>query len=249
MQGRFIDCTLGDPFLNVALEEALFSVLKTPVLRIWDNQRSVIIGRAQLARIETDLEGCRKKGIPIVRRFTAGGTVYNGPGNVNWSFLEPSQPRNKSGGRLFDAKRVFSGFADTLVRALAECSISCRYDPPNRIVNNHGKVSGMAAYMSSAGVICHGTLLMDADLKEVEELTTPIAVRAKACYPRSRKVDVANCGVERNRFVKALMVATDFDYAADTISEEERALALRLSAKKYVSDRWNLGDPFSLNDL
>jgi lipoate-protein ligase A len=98
-------------------------------------------------------------------------------------------------------------------------------------------------------VICHGTLLTNADLEEVEELTRPTAVRAKACYPRSRNVGVANCGVDRDKFAKALMAAADLDYAADTINEEERALALRLSAERYMSDRWNLGDPFSLDDL
>lgn len=248
MRGRFLDCTLEDPYRNVALEEALFGLMEVPVLRIWDNQRSVVIGRAQLARIETDLEICRERSIPVVRRFTAGGAVYNGPGNVNWSFLEPRRPGNEGDGRVFDAKRVFSASADTVVRALAGCSVSCRYDPPNRIVNDRGKVSGMAAYMSSAGVICHGTLLVNADLEEVGELTRPAAARAEERYPRSRHAEVANCGVERDRFVKALMTAADLDYAPDSLTEEERALASRLFAERYSTYRWNLGDPFSLDD-
>jgi len=102
--------TLGDPFSNLALEEVLFLGLRVSTLRIWSNQKSVIIGRAQLAEFETNLEYCRGAGIPIVRRFTAGGAVYNGPGNLNWSFFVPRE-ENGMGSDLGDANRVFAAFA------------------------------------------------------------------------------------------------------------------------------------------
>ena len=88
-RGRFLETTLGDPFSNLALEEVLFTGLHYPTLRIWENQRSVVIGRAQLARAEADLEYCHRTSAPVVRRFTAGGAVYNGPGNLNWPFFVP----------------------------------------------------------------------------------------------------------------------------------------------------------------
>jgi hypothetical protein len=40
------------------------------VVRVWENSESVIIGRAQLARFETNVEYCQAHGIPIVRRST-----------------------------------------------------------------------------------------------------------------------------------------------------------------------------------
>jgi lipoate-protein ligase A len=248
MQGRFLDCTLADAFSNVALEEVLFRTLEVPVLRVWDNQRSVVIGRAQLASIETDLDSCRKNSIPVVRRFTAGGAVYNGPGNVNWSFLEPSA-QDSGGGRVFDAKGVFVAFAGVVVRALAECSADCRFEPPNRIVNDRGKVSGMAAYLSSAGVICHGTLLLNADLREVEALTKPARARADGRYARSTDVRVANCGVDRREFVEALLDAADVDFVPDSLGDEEAAETSRLLAERYSKEEWNLGDPFRLDDF
>lgn len=247
MRGRFLDCTLPDAFSNLALEEALFRTLKVPVLRVWDNQRSVVIGRAQLASIETDLDFCRENSVPVVRRFTAGGAVYNGPGNVNWSFLEP-YAQDSGRGRVFDVRGVFAAFARVVVRALAECSADCRFEPPNRIVNDKGKVSGMAAYVSSAGAICHGTLLTDADLSEVEALTKPSQARVDGRYARSTDVRVANCGVDRGRFVDALLKAVDGDFVPDSPSEEEVAEASRLLADRYSREEWNLGDPFRLDD-
>jgi lipoate-protein ligase A len=248
MRGRFLDCTLGNPFLNLALEEALFVLLDVPVLRVWDNQRSIVIGRAQLARTEVDVEGCRQKSVPVVRRFTAGGAVYNGPGNINWSFFVPSKSREAGGARVFDAKRVFSPFAATLAEALERCSACCRYEPPNQIVNDLGKVSGMAAYMASKGVICHGTLLLEADLEEVEALTKLQDIGADKRYVRSRHTRVANCGVQRETFVKALR-AVNAEYASGSPRAAELALASRLTAERYSTDRWNLGDPFLLDYL
>ena len=75
MKGRVIFPQAGekerDPYSNLALEEALFLRNEGLTLRIWENGESVIIGRAQLARFETDVEYCKRNGIPIVRRFTS----------------------------------------------------------------------------------------------------------------------------------------------------------------------------------
>ncbi len=249
MRGRLLDCTLEDPFLNVALEEALYRLLEAPIIRVWDNQKSIVIGRAQLAKAETDVSKCIERSIPIVRRFTAGGTVYNGPGNVNWSFFEPPRATSKETWNVFDSRRAFSEAADKVVRALSDCSAECSFEPPNRIVNGRGKVSGMAAYISTSGVLCHGTLLVDSDLEEVDELTRPVVVGIEKRYPRSRHAPVANCGVDRARFTRALVAAAGGGYAPDALTKEERDLANRLSAEKYGTDRWNLGDPFGLDDL
>ena len=244
MRGRLIDLTLQDPYSNVALEEALFRHLEGPVLRVWDNQKSVVIGRAQLAALETDLQLCKRKGVPVVRRFTAGGAVYHGPGNINWSFFEP-RPKRDGEGRVFDAKGVFLSFAAVVVDALADCSVDCIFEPPNRIVTAEGKISGMAAYLSHLGTICHGTLLADADLEEVEALTRPSSSPAESRYPRSREAKVSNCGVDRTRFVEALAARGGSAYYPGPLTEEETSGMARLVAERYGREEWNLGDPFA----
>ncbi|MBI3860046.1 MAG: lipoate--protein ligase family protein [Thaumarchaeota archaeon] len=246
MSARFLDCTLGDPYANLAMEEALFRLAETPALRVWENQRSVVIGRGQLAEAETDLDYCRRFGVPVVRRFTAGGTVYNGPGNTNWTFVVP---RGSSGGLPFDPdpKRVFSAFAEVLVKALGANSYRASFDPPNRITDGDGnKISGMAAYVSRSALICHGTLLYKADLAEVERLTKGSGEGVPGRYPRSRHAVVANCGVGREEFVGALRDASGAKGEGLPTIEEEK-LAEELSERKYRRPEWNLGDPFSLD--
>jgi len=244
-----MEMTMGDPYANLAAEEALFRLARAPTLRIWDNQLSVVIGRAQLARFETDLDYCAEKGIPVVRRFTAGGTVYNGPGNLNWSFFASSEAESE--GRIrysSDARRIFEAFATIVVEALASCSVATRFVAPNRIEDGLGrKVSGMAAYISKQAVICHGTLLLHADLKEAERVTTPTGAQVERKYPRSNFMAIANTGADRGELASSLCAAAGIECVSDAMTAEERGLALKLRTK-YVRREWNLGDPFSLDE-
>ncbi|MDV3277731.1 MAG: lipoate--protein ligase family protein [Nitrososphaerales archaeon] len=249
MKGRLLDVTLGDPYSNLAAEEAIFRLMRVPTVRVWTNQKSVVIGRAQLASMETDMAYCAERGFPVVRRFTAGGAVYNGPGNVNWSFFAPKGARGSRVAYSADAKGVFRTFAGIVADALSACWVSASFQPPNRIVTEKGKVSGMAAYITSSGAVCHGTLLMNADVDEVERLTRPREAKVERKYPRSNFARVANSGVGRDGFVKALLDAADFDHEDDTLSREEEDSVARLLAEKYGTERWNLGDPFSLDYL
>lgn len=249
MAGRFLELTLKDPYSNLAAEEALFRLARAPTLRTWDNQRSVIIGRAQLARVETDVDYCAEKGIPIVRRFTAGGAVYNGPGNLNWSFFAPSGSQDTGRVRYSsDARHIFEAFAMIVVEGLVSCSVPARFVAPNRIEDGLGrKISGMAAYISKGAVICHGTLLLDVDLEEAARVTTPAGTVVDRRYPRSNFREIANVGADRGEFVSSLCSAAGIERSSDAMTVEEEELAQMLRAK-YQRSEWNLGDPFSLDE-
>ena len=247
MHWRLLDCTLGDPYQNIALEEAIFRELKEPVLRVWENQKSVIIGRGQLAQLESDLELCKKRGIPVVRRFTAGGAVFNGPGNINWSFFEPLSRGDKLG--TFEAGKVFGRFAEKVVDALRSRSVGAHFDPPNRIMNDDGKISGMAAYISANAVVCHGTLLVNADLEQADTLTRPSLAQTDRRYARSSPARIANCGIGKREFTDAMASVAAPGAVSDSLRKEEGELTRTLLNGRYLKDAWNLGDPFDLDDL
>ncbi|MDA4128041.1 MAG: lipoate--protein ligase family protein [Thaumarchaeota archaeon] len=249
MLARFISTDISDPRENFALEESIFRLLEKPVFRVWSNGTSVIIGRAQLARVETDMEYLTKERIPVVRRFTAGGAVFNGPGNLNWSIFVPAR---ESGGINLghDARRVFEGTADIVTKALSRCGVDSRFDPPNRIWNGDGKISGMAAYLSRDGVLCHGTLLTHADLDFVRRVTTPVDVELDRKYVRSNPSPMTNCGARRGEFeaaVRTELSELGFDLEASQLRDGEEKLKRELLSNKYLDDSWNLGDPFARN--
>jgi lipoate---protein ligase len=236
-----------DAHSNLALEEAILRENRSLVLRLWTNQRSVVLGRAQLARYETNLEYCSSAGIPVVRRITAGGTVYHGPGNVNWSLFVG---RGFSAGDIryiWGVGELFGMAASLVTTASEKCGVRTWLDEPNRILSEGGKVSGMAAYVSRDGVLCHGTFLLAADLEEAKKLTEPTRVSLARRYTRSRPMKMANTGIELSSFIAAMRDAAAEKTGRELDTDQPKDGELRLMESlvpKYRSAAWNLGDPF-----
>jgi lipoate---protein ligase len=239
-----------EPAANLALEEALFLRNEGFVVRVWENRESVIIGRAQLARFETDVGYCEAHGIPIVRRFTAGGTVYNGPGNLNWSVFVARELGSGTLRYESSPHAIFRTASRPVLSALAASGVEAWLDPPNRILTKEGKISGMAAYVSRRGFLCHGTLLVGADLARVKALTTPSPEALERRYTRSRDVKTANVRLDVDSFihtfVRTLADETNLAIEKGSPGEGERALARDLLATRYGDDGWNLGDPYAV---
>ena len=247
-----LECRLvidGAPgaYANLALEEAMLRENRGLTIRLWTNEKSIIIGRAQLAVFETDLEYCAKAGIPVVRRVTAGGTVFNGPGNVNWSLFVG---RGFAAGEIryiWGIAELFKMAAAVVTEASQRCGVSTWLDAPNRILSAGGKVSGMAAYISRDGLLCHGTFLLSADLEEAKRLTDPAEKTLERRYTRSRAMKMANTGIELGSFIASVRdVVTEKigrELVADLPRESEVGVMQSLM-EKYRSSAWNLGDPF-----
>ncbi|MBI2649631.1 MAG: lipoate--protein ligase family protein [Thaumarchaeota archaeon] len=245
---RRLETRISDAYTNLALEEAIFNLNESRTVRVWRNERSVIIGRAQLAKFETDVEYCESERIPVVRRFTAGGAVYNGPGNLNWSIFLRNGSANGKTGTGDGARSVFSTSASIIVEVLRRLGIQARLEEPNRIVTDEGKVSGMAAYLSRERVLCHGTLLLRANLEDAAALTSPKRIQIDPKYVRSREARIANLGLKESSFIRGLweilQEGSDEDSGLGELSGEELQVAERLT--KYRDREWNLGDPFKV---
>ncbi|MEM3571714.1 MAG: hypothetical protein QW589_07300 [Candidatus Bathyarchaeia archaeon] len=88
---RLLEIEYSDPYMNLALEEAIFRKLfngeSQATLRFWRNFSAVVIGRFQCISLEVNEEACKRYGIQIVRRITGGGAVYHDEGNLNYSIF------------------------------------------------------------------------------------------------------------------------------------------------------------------
>ena len=89
-----LDLTFPTPEENLACDEALLEEAEASgnpgVLRFWESERHfVVLGYANRAEDEVDLEACRARGVPVLRRCSGGGTVLQGPGCLNYALVLP----------------------------------------------------------------------------------------------------------------------------------------------------------------
>lgn len=78
---RFIYTGQGDPYFNMAVDEALLSSVQAgslPILRLYEwNPPGVSIGYFQAVNKTVDVDKCLRKGVKLVRRITGGRAVLH----------------------------------------------------------------------------------------------------------------------------------------------------------------------------
>src|SRR6185369_6114963 len=88
---RIYRLSSSSPWLNLAREETLLDTLppESSALVLYVNSPCVVLGRHQNPLREAKLAELDRRGVPLVRRPSGGGTVWHDEGNLNWSLLLP----------------------------------------------------------------------------------------------------------------------------------------------------------------
>ncbi len=144
-----------DPAYNLAFEE--YVLTRRPegnYLMLWQNDRTVVVGRNQNTLEEINEDFIKSHSIRVVRRTTGGGAVYHDLGNLNYSFITDFRD---------DADRPIRIFTDAVVRALRCLGLDAEASGRNDILVSQKKVSGTAQRIEGKRILYHGTLLFDTD--------------------------------------------------------------------------------------
>ncbi|MCM8811530.1 MAG: lipoate--protein ligase family protein [Candidatus Omnitrophica bacterium] len=100
---NYIDLTLPTPEENLALDEYLLDSAEAgrtgEILRFWEPSGTfVVLGYSRRLASDVHVDACRRDNVPILRRFSGGGTVLQGPGCLNFTLVlkteEPSPFQN-----------------------------------------------------------------------------------------------------------------------------------------------------------
>jgi lipoate-protein ligase A len=245
------DDGLRDPAENLARDEALARTEPvTPTVRLWRSSPSVVVGRAQVTTAEVDLAACRRLGIPVLRRFTGGGTVYHDPGNLNVTIvLERQDERLRA--RVHDGLAgVYGLVLEPLAAAIHSLGSEVTGDGRGLWIGGR-KVSGAAAWLGARAILVHATLLVDADLETLELVLAGPGEPGNSRWEHTRSRRAAVTSLAREGLtseapvIDRAVVAAFAEDAADLqppagFAAEESAAAARLLADRYQWPDWHM---------
>ncbi len=233
-----------DPHRNLAIEQHLLETVLGGccLLYLWQNERTVVIGKNQNAWAECRTTELFNDGGRLARRLSGGGAVYHDLGNLNFTFLMREED--------YDLPRQLS----VIRQACLLCGIETELSGRNDVLASGRKFSGNAFYHHEGRAYHHGTLLVDVDADAMGRYLSPSKAKLESKGVESVRSRVVNLS-ELNPAITVDMLKAamrqaftevyDLPVSAPPVPDETRVEEL---AAHYASDAWLFGQklPFTL---
>lgn len=236
---KYIESRQFDPYHNLALEEYLLNTCERNecILYLWQNQKTVVIGRNQNAWKECKISRLEEDGGHLARRLSGGGAVYHDLGNLNFTFLVNKQN--------YDVKKQ----TEVILKAVNALGIPAVRSGRNDLLADGRKFSGNAYYEKKDHCYHHGTLMVDVDKEVLENYLTveQSKLRSKGVDSvRSRVVNLKELcpDLTIEQLKEALRKAMEEVYQKPCLSVREEDLdqeKLQERQRYFGSWKWRFG--------
>ncbi len=238
---KYIKTNWDIPYYNFALESYLLS--KAPLdeyVFFYIHAPSIIIGKHQNALEEINQDYVSAHDILVARRLSGGGAVYHDEGNLNFSFVKPTEASEITNFEKFTRPVI-----ETLVKLGVEAELSGRND----ILVEGKKISGNAQFYTNGRLLSHGTLLFNANLAVLSQALNvkPLKIQSKGI--RSVVSRVANLveylpqSMSIYELKEAIIthLAQSLDIEEYVLSEQELSLIEADAKERFAAWSWNYG--------
>lgn len=220
----------NDPYYNLALEEYLLTQSQQDILLLYINKPSLVVGRFQVPYKEIDVAYINKENIQLARRSSGGGTVFHDLGNLNYAFIAQCQD---------NIDNYYDIFNKVTVEILEQLGYQELTFQRNNIFCQEKKISGVAQYKRSNRIVHHGTLLVNANLKQLRSSFT------KKDYYISKGVASVSSSVSNLSEIKTIgmeeVIAAYKNKNQSTYVESINKQEVSKLKEKYASIEWILG--------
>lgn len=142
------------PYENMALEKYLMNTVAedTCILYLWQNKRTVVIGKNQNVWQECNLKSIEDDKGYLARRLSGGGAVFHDLGNLNFTFIVSQKNYN-----VMKQTQV-------IIDAIKSFGIDVKLSGRNDLTIDGKKFSGNAFYKNGKNAYHHGTLLVKVNM-------------------------------------------------------------------------------------
>ena len=237
-QVHYLGLTLDSPAENLALDEALLDWAEqndgrsSEVLRLWESPVPlVVLGRSSRLAAEVDLQACRDRGVPIMRRSSGGATIVAGPGCLMYAVVLSLQIQPEL--RAIDrAHRYVLNKLSAALRPLCP-AVACA--GTSDLVIGDRKFSGNSLRIKQRYLLYHGTILYDFPLAWTADLLKTPARQPAYREGRDHLAFVTNLPVAAAEIRRALIER----WNADTLATEwPQGQVAQLVRDRYGQAAW-----------
>lgn len=228
-------------FSNLAFEDRLFELGSSPILLLYRNEKTIVVGRNQNPWKECHVERMEKDGVQLCRRKSGGGAVYQDLGNSVFGFLT-------AGPAGMDFKQRNNA---VLVRALELMGVRAEVSGRNDLTLDGRKISGSAYKLSLRQnrllSLHHGTMLFSVDKEGLQKYLNPSKAKLLSKGVQSVAARVVNIcelhpGLDHEKWCAAMTEAfSEVHGGAEVQNLDKLDRETEEIAAKYLDWDWRFG--------
>lgn len=219
----FYDLSFQSPLQNLLCDEMLLRLVEKQgsddILRFWESPSYfVVLGLAGKVENDVNMDACRRDNIPVMRRMSGGGTVVQGPGCLNFSFILSK----KKDPDLNDLHRSYRKILGTILEALTQLDVHADFFPLSdlALIADHKKFSGNAQRRLRDTILHHGTILYRFDLSRIDAYLKQPKAMPEYRRQRSHPDFVTNIHIDPYRLKRVLKEKFLVSRCVDALSNE-----------------------------
>ena len=207
-----------NPYFNLALEEYLLKndILDEDIALFWQSEKAFVFGRNQNPYVEIN-PNYFNIDIPIIRRVSGGGTIYQDSHTLVFSFITKNYEK-----KIND----YEYFLKPIIEVLKSMNLNVSFKPKSHLFIDDYKISGNAQAFINNKLLHHGTLLIDTNIDIINNALVDYSYVTKGNHILSNKQKVANL----NQFLSKPCNINDL--ISDIIDKSVSLLGL--NKEKYI---------------
>jgi len=161
---RLIDLGMAEPYVAQCFYEAVALAVDrglspSTIILVQPSSPYVCLGYHQVLEKEIDIEYCRERGLPIIRRSQGGGAVYLNSDQIFYQVVASED--SKVIPRKVD--ELFEKLLQVTVYVYRELGLNAEFKPLNDVMVNNRKISGNGAGRIGKTIVLVGNIILDLD--------------------------------------------------------------------------------------